>query len=268
MAKREKREKLKAHRRAVGLSQRTLAERIGVNINTVRGWEQGKTEPYPRQHEPLRSALGISQAELVRLLDPSTPVELNGHKVPTWLNTYESLVLEAGRLEMVVRSAIPAMLQTKDYATGVERSGPGSTNDQVSERVRVRLARQSILERESNWLHLVTVLHEGVLHDVVGSPDVMASQLDHLLTMAKRPNVQVLLLPSDGRAMFCPGEFELLTKRGDIEPFMAVTFDPAGADYHERDAQPFITMFGQVQAVALPPSESARRIEAIQESYR
>lgn len=32
-------------RKRLGLSQRGLAERIGVSINTIRNWEQGKRRP-------------------------------------------------------------------------------------------------------------------------------------------------------------------------------------------------------------------------------
>jgi hypothetical protein len=114
----------------------------------------------------------------------------------------------------------------------------------------------------------VAVLHEGVLHDVVGGPDVMARQLDHLLAAAELGSVDVLVLPADGRATFCIGEFELLTKVGDVDPFMAVTFDPAGADYHERDADPFVVMFAHVRAAALPPDESFDCIDNTRERYR
>jgi hypothetical protein len=45
-----------------------------------------------------------------------------------------------------------------------------STDAEIAERVEVRLARRSVLEREPDPLGLVAVLHEGVLRDVVGGP--------------------------------------------------------------------------------------------------
>jgi transcriptional regulator with XRE-family HTH domain len=262
------RPELAARRRALGYSQEALAQALEVSSTAVAGWEQGKRTPHPRYRPPLAELLVVSLVELDRLIGPTPPIELNGHRVPAWLNTYESLVLEAGRLEMVVRTAVPAMLQTSAYATGTERSVPRSTDDQVRERVEVRIARQAVLGREPDPLELVAVLHEAVLHDAAGGPDVLGDQLDHLLAMAERPNVEILVLPADGRAMFCPGEFELLVRQGDTSPFMAVIAIPGGASYHERDVRSFITMFADVRAAALPPDESARRIEAIRETFR
>jgi hypothetical protein len=210
----------------------------------------------------------VSPNHLHHLLSPGAPIELDGLRVPHWLNTYESLVLEAGRLAIVVRSAIHAMLQTRAYATGVERNDDTSTDAEIAERVEVRLARQSVLEREPTPLGLVAVLHEGVLRDVVGGPNVMAEQLDHLVAIAERPNVELRVLPADGRATYCPGEFELLVKQGEVEPFMGITIDPGGADYHERDVREFAAMFARVRSVALPPDQTTRRIEEIRETYR
>ena len=41
-------DKLKAHRRIHGLSQKKLAERLGVDETTVAGWERGKHRPNNR----------------------------------------------------------------------------------------------------------------------------------------------------------------------------------------------------------------------------
>jgi transcriptional regulator with XRE-family HTH domain len=270
MARRQKREKLKAQRHAAGLSQRQLAERVGVTIHTVRAWEQGRALPFLRHHEPLRTALGIPQAELVHLLNPSAPVELNGHRVPRWLNTYESLVLEAGWLGEVELSAIPALLQTKAYGAAVERAGELSfTEHEVIERIDVRAERQKVLDRQPDPLQLVAVLGEGVLRDPVGGGDVMVEQCDHLIELADRPNVEIRIL-GPGRTPSAIGGFELLARRDDPEPFMAVTADVTGPRYEDRPelVDTFAARFNHLLATALNPSETARRIRDIQETHR
>lgn len=54
-----------AHRRAVGLTQEQLAERAGVNVKTVQGAEQGRTQPGLRTLGRIAKALETSLESLV-----------------------------------------------------------------------------------------------------------------------------------------------------------------------------------------------------------
>ena len=243
-----------------------------MSVATIAGWERGGYAPLPRHRPRLAKALKVSVIEVDRMIDPhATPMVLNGHRVPTWLNHYESLVLEAGRLAQVEKDVVPALLQTKAYAEAIERSGPlPFSEQQVTERVDVRLARQRVLHREPDPLESINLITEAVLRDVVGGRDVMIEQLDHLLDLAELPNVEVRIVPPDGTSANTRSSFELLMKPGETEPFMAVTLSIDGARYIEHsDLVPaFATAYGFVSAAALSPTESARRIHDIRESYR
>jgi hypothetical protein len=215
-------------------------------------------------------ALGISQAELARLLDPSV-IELNGQPVPSWLNTYQSLVHGAGGLCEVDLYLIPGLLQTGAYAAAVERTSPlGLSESQIAERVDVRLARQEVLWRDPDPLQLVVVVPESVLREAVGGPAVMLDQLDHLAGMCRRRNVDIRILPPDGRGAFALNGFELLTRPGETAPFIAVADSVAGPHYAElpEAVARFRVAFDLLIHIALPPDESARRIEEIREIYR
>ena len=63
--------RIAAQRRAVGLTQEQLAERAGVNVKTVQGVEQGRTEPELRTVTRLAKALGTSIENLVPHTAPS-----------------------------------------------------------------------------------------------------------------------------------------------------------------------------------------------------
>jgi hypothetical protein len=172
---------------------------------------------------------------------------------------------------VVERSAVHGLLQTKAYAAAVERYGPLQlTDEQILQRVDVRLARQSVLHREVDPLESVSLIAEAALRENVGGPDVMAEQLDHLIEVAQRPNVDVRILPADGRAVVVRGGFELLTRPGDVQPFMVVTFDVGGVNYEEGDykIEPFVTMFDHLMGSALSAPDSIDHIEAIREDYR
>lgn len=69
-----RRHRLAQRRKAVGLSQERLAERIGVDRSTVVRWERADTDPQPWHRPRLARALGISVDELAVLL--ANPNEL------------------------------------------------------------------------------------------------------------------------------------------------------------------------------------------------
>jgi hypothetical protein len=126
------------------------------------------------------------------------------------------------------------------------------------------------LHREPEPLELRVLLAETVLLDVLGDDSVMAEQLDHLRKLAELPNVELLLLPADGRSGPARGGFELLSRVGEVDPFMCVTIDVGGPNYDDspHKVAPFAAMFEHLQRYALGPAPSIRRIEEIQETYR
>ncbi len=63
-----KRRGLAAARKAAGLSQEHLAERLDVERSTVQRWEAGQSTPQPWHRPRLAATLGISHAELAELL--------------------------------------------------------------------------------------------------------------------------------------------------------------------------------------------------------
>lgn len=64
-----KRQRFAQRRKAVGLSQEELAERLGVERSTVVRWENGDTYPQPWLRPKIARALQISVEQLDHLLD-------------------------------------------------------------------------------------------------------------------------------------------------------------------------------------------------------
>jgi transcriptional regulator with XRE-family HTH domain/tetratricopeptide (TPR) repeat protein len=63
---------LAGRRKAVGLTQEQLAERLGVERTTVVRWERGETKPLPSLRPRLAKALGVSADRLEELLAPAS----------------------------------------------------------------------------------------------------------------------------------------------------------------------------------------------------
>lgn len=147
-----------------------------------------------------------------------------------WL---ESRTQEIRTFQAIV---VPGLLQTRAYAEIVIRSvDPSAADEQVERWVEVRMARQRLLTGDTP-VRLVAVLDEAVLRRKVGGKRVMHPQLNHLLTQAAKPNVEVLVLPAETGAHASPGgSFEVFEMS---EPYPAVGYvqTPAGEIYVEADA--------------------------------
>lgn len=69
-----RRDGLARRRAAMGFTQETLAEHLGLERSTVGRWERGTGTPQPWNQPDLATALGVSHDALADLLDPD-PVE-------------------------------------------------------------------------------------------------------------------------------------------------------------------------------------------------
>ena len=78
-----KRNRFAARRAAVGWSQMTLAQHLGVRPFTVQRWEAGTSSPLCRYRRPLADALEVSITELSKLLDSDSECY---HYYPSKLN--------------------------------------------------------------------------------------------------------------------------------------------------------------------------------------
>jgi transcriptional regulator with XRE-family HTH domain len=231
------RHRLKARREQQGLTQEQLALSIGVATSTYREWERGLSTPRVGFRPRLAAQLDVSLVEIDGYLNEngSSVAPPNRQAVPTWLTLYASLEQGASHLWTFQPMTVHALLQTPAYARAVEQVGPRPTTDEaVTRRVELRLARQGVLTRAPDPLQLSVVLDESVLLRVTGGPTVMAEQLAHLVAMARHPNIELRLLPLDAgvhAASF--GAFTLLASPGAVMAQMACVTDRTGVRYLE-----------------------------------
>ncbi len=97
---------------------------------------------------------------------------------------------------------IPGLLQTHNYASAVsDQYMPELEEKRRQELLNIRRERQEVFDRPTP-LVLWSVVSESVFRHCIGSPEVMAEQLEHLLTMSKEyPDVITLrVLPEASQA--------------------------------------------------------------------
>jgi transcriptional regulator with XRE-family HTH domain len=104
---------------------------------------------------------------------------------------------EATVIQLLETRLIPGLLQTERYATALFAAPHDVSADVQERRIRLRMERQKILEREQPPL-LDVLLDEAALRRRIGTAEVMAEQCGHLTGLARRPNVSLRVLPLDG----------------------------------------------------------------------
>lgn len=116
-------------------------------------------------------------------------------ELPGFFGLYVMLEDSAERIRQYQVELVPGLLQTRAYAEQVQRVPAGYVDEQeIQQRVSVRVARQSLLTR-GRAPRLEVIINEAAFHRIVGGPAVMAEQLEHLLQVSQWGNVSVRVLP-------------------------------------------------------------------------
>ncbi|MFE4367500.1 Scr1 family TA system antitoxin-like transcriptional regulator [Streptomyces sp. NPDC056835] len=182
---------LAAFRRAAGYTQRSLAERVVADEETIASIEQGR--------RPLKADLAEMLDELLDTKGALSVGVANMPEIdlfPLWAEQYVDHEREAITLSLYANQVLPGLLQTEAYAREVFRSRiPAFDEDEVETKTAARIERQEILHRKVPPT-ISYVIWEPVFRLPIGGPEVYADQLRHLRTCAELPglSIQFLLL--------------------------------------------------------------------------
>ncbi|WP_327729064.1 helix-turn-helix domain-containing protein [Streptomyces sp. NBC_00487] len=184
---------------------------------------------------------------------------------------YESDASEAYNAEI---NLIPGLLQTYTYAAAVlDVHLPGIPDAERHERLAIRDKRQQVFDRE-NPLIFWGVISESALRRVIGGPDVMAEQLEHILTLTKEypgtVNVHVLPETSDSHAALF-GPFVVLSFPERWEPDVVYLEGLTSNRFLEEteEVQAYTRLFNRLMmSDSLRGTESMKLIESHLNNYR
>ncbi|WP_256363099.1 helix-turn-helix transcriptional regulator [Streptomyces sp. TRM70350] len=181
---------LSAGRRAAGFTQRSLAEIVNVDEETIASIEQGRRRLTPDLAVRLDQVL-----DLKGLLEAGVDNLPEIDQFPMWAELYIQHEQEAIALSLYANQVLPGLLQTEAYARAVLRERvPAYAEDEIETKTAARIGRQDILRRRVPPT-VSFVIWEPVLNLAVGGPEVHAEQLRHLRACAELPGLSVQFLP-------------------------------------------------------------------------
>jgi hypothetical protein len=182
--------------------------------------------------------------------------------------TYVELESEATKVRTFKIDLIDGLLQTDDYAAAVVRANlPRATERTVRHRVKARAQRKERLTGE-NPIHVEAVLTEGALRTMVGGADVMRRQLDWLLELGERSNVDIRVVPAAGAYPAMGTPFYLLSFANNYPDIGYIELLDKGVYLDEPDdVEPYVMKFSGLLQVALAPDKSSELIAEIARSH-
>ncbi|MCX4391279.1 helix-turn-helix domain-containing protein [Micromonospora peucetia] len=197
-----------------------------------------------------------------------------GVAVPDWFDLHGGLESAACRLREYHGMLVPALLQTRAYASAVCLHRPGVTADERDRLVEARVQRQSLLRLRLPPLpRFEVVLSEAVLLRVVGDAATMTDQLRHLLDAGRLPHVSIRVLPlaaglhvGAGAGAFVLLDFSV-GNRVEPEPPVVYSESLTGALYLDRpwELAAYEKIWTSLDALALDEEESRRLIIKVSE---
>jgi hypothetical protein len=200
----------------------------------------------------------------------------------TWWSAYQSKTpapylefigaeSDATRIRHYHPTLVPGLLQTKAYAkaiieaTALDELPP----DLAAARNEVRALRQeNVLNRDGSPA-LTVILDEAVLRRPVGGPDTMREQLDHLLRLAARDTITMVVVPfSAGPHPGLLGAFALM-EYDDPANDDVLCLETASGNVLLRDQPELISQYRRMAerllALALSERDAVRLVEEVRD---
>ncbi len=264
---------LRRLREAKGISREDAGYLIRASESKISRMELGRVSFKERDIADLLSLYGIThhdeRAALLALArQANTPGwwQRYGDILPSWFQTYLGLEEAATLIRTYEVQFVPGLLQTEDYARVVITHGnSGAPAEEIERRVSLRMKRQQLLIR-SDAPQLWAVVDEAALRRPMGSPAVMAAQLERLIKASELPNVTLQVLPFHvGAHAAEAGAFTILRFPEPDLPDVVYTEQLTGALYLDKrdDVDAYMTAVDRLSVESAPPRTTVEVISRI-----
>ena len=183
--------------------------------------------------------------------------------IPQFAEPWLSVEPQAAIIHAWALDVLPGQFQTYDYAHAMFLLHR-HRQDKAAAKAAARVKRAAILD-SPDGTRMTAVLFEPILHRLVGTSEIVAGQLEHLLTLMDRPNVIIQVVCETGYFPGFAGQFEIASGRAIPDTLNMITVrdqttnDPVVVDEAAL-------LFEEIRSYACHVAESRTLIrEAIQQ---
>ncbi|MFP3987920.1 helix-turn-helix transcriptional regulator [Streptomyces sp. E11-3] len=249
---------LKLLRVRAGFDRAQFGKRMGYAAQSIASIEQGRRIPQARfidRADEVLDAGGVLKA---------LKEEVARAQYPAFFRDMARLEAQAVELCAYDSHVVNGLLQTEDYMRAVlAMRRPLLDEETIESRVAARLSRQEIFSRWPAPL-LSFVMDEAVLRKPFGGGRAMRGQLEQILLLGQKRNVEVQAMPMDREDNAgVDGPFKLITRKGG-EQFVYGEVQGRSHLLTNRDETHLAAArYGIIRSQALTPRESLGFIEKL-----
>jgi hypothetical protein len=227
---------------------------MGFARETIAKVESGERTPSDDVYAAWLQACRCS-AELRANLDDQLELARNYELVvPRFAEPWLAVEAAADFIRVWALDVMPGLLQTYEYAFAMFVT-VGLDEDTAAKKAAARVKRQSILEGPEAT-RVTFIIFEPILRRRVGTPEVTAKELAHLLEIMDRPNVVIQVVRDPGESFAgLDGQFEIATGRELPDTLNMITVE----DQTTRERAPVdraAALFERIRGYARPVDES------------
>ena len=263
---------LKRLRTQAKLSQEQVANELGWDTSKLYRIENGR---FVRLTTEAVAALcrlyGASDALREELVEITKAAR---KQKPWWFqhedvvgNAFYSLENEATKIQQYAMGVVPGLLQHPDYIEALMSRGIVTDPEERQKRIAARIERCETLLNREYAPRIWAVIDESALRCLVGGPEVMHTQFQHLIDLDKRPNINIqVLLLSKGLAQSCG---YTILHLGETDRVGYIDVPPSGHFFEGSDELANHEHgFEHLQAAALPLDDTMDFIKSLAREFQ
>ncbi|MEV7776767.1 helix-turn-helix transcriptional regulator [Kitasatospora sp. NPDC088351] len=253
-------------RSASGLRQDELAKLMNIHQTRVSQFELGKSPPTLEDATRFDNALHAG-GQLIRSYELVAPYLHDYH--PDWFQEFAKSEAQASVIRELHTGRVSGLLQTESYMRALFAAHNENLGTaEIDALVQGRLDRQERLLLPRDAPILVSIQEQATLERVIGGPDVMLAQLNHLLARMRRRNVVVQVLPFDAAASARMSGMVLLEMPSGRSRVYSESLTRGHFIDEPEQVRNWAADYDRIRAAALSEAESVRLIHRVMRGLR
>lgn len=270
VGRRRLRSALRTAREAAGLTQEQVAQEMDWSLSKIIRIESGAVGVSPIDARALLRLYRVTDKarveELVELARRSRTRRWwssYASALPAPYTAYIGLEAETSSVLCYTPTKLPALFQTKEYATKAVRRDQGNADERSQ--VEVRLARQREVLGKDNPPRITAVIDEAVVRRIASDPRAKREQLERLMSLCGEPNITIQVLPFTTGVEGFPNPFAILEFPDSGDAPVMYLENGLGDDVVDQPdlVRPYRHEFERLREMALSPAETQDMIKRI-----
>lgn len=245
-------------RERAGLTRAELGTLLGYGEDQIASVELGRRIPKPELIDKADTVLNAGG--LLRAMKG----EVERARYPAFFRDAARLEAEAVELQTYDTHVVNGLLQTEEYTRALlAMRRPLLDEETIEQRVAARLARQNLSAKWPAPLFSFA-MEESVLLRRLGGIAVMRGQLEQILLLGQKRNVEVQVMPLDREDNAgVDGGFTLFTRKEGEQIGYLETQGRSTLVSDREEVRALAARYGIIRAQALTPRESLAYVEKL-----